>query len=133
MRSGKQPSGAPLFYTFNSAEQIVEVTYHQQPTIEQWERTMEEILSKLGSSRIWSFLLDREALHIGADEAYIRRMVRFIDDHFPVEGSRRWAIAVTDASSHAMGLLAEKLTRHEGCIRVFYDRAQAIAWLSSAR
>lgn len=124
---------APLFYTFNAADRIAEVTYHQQPTIEQWEHTMSEVLTKLGPAQPWDVLLDRGALHIAADTDYIRRMTAFMDRHKPAEHSRRWAIIVADPASYSMGLLAEQLTLTPGSIRVFYLRNEGLTWLRAGR
>jgi len=121
---------APLVYKINQAERHVHVKYGAQPTFDQWEFTMQEILHDPQYEAGFGFLLDRSHIWSPASTNHIHRLVDFIENHGAESGGARWALLVVDFGSLGMARMAELLSLSAE-IRAFLNFDEAKAWLAA--
>ena len=120
----------PLVYKINPVERHVHVKYQAQPTFDQWESTMQEILHDPQYHAGFGFLLDRSHIWSPASTGYIHRLVDFAENHVAQSGGARWALLVVDFGSLGMARMAELLSLSAE-IRAFLKFEEAKAWLAA--
>lgn len=122
----------PLAYAIDAKRRVAVLTYRAQPTISQWSRTIERLLSDANCVPGVGVLLDRRMIFRPAETEYIKSMVRLLDDRHAAGKVGRCAIVTADPGSYGMGRMAEQLTNFEGSIRTFKDFPEAEGWVSEA-
>ena len=119
-----------LTYEIDENLRQVRVTYLEQPSFEEWARTMKAILADDRYAPGFGFLMDRRSIEKPASTAYMQRLVQFVDLHRPQSGAARWALVVGDVASYGMARMAEGLDASE-TIRAFREIESARSWLAS--
>jgi len=118
-------------YRIDEGAGIVRVTYHAQPSVDEWSETMERIFADPLFQHGFGVLLDRRSIVEVAETAYVTNAVQFIDRH--LVNSTRWAILVSNPAAFGMGRMSEFLCKDENAIRSFWDEQEAVDWLRLAR
>jgi len=121
---------SPLSYEIDENRREVRVTYLNQPSFEEWARTMEAILSDHRYCAGFGFLMDRRNITNPASIAYMQRLVQFVGAHQSQSGAARWALVVSGVASFGMARMAEGLDESES-IRAFREIESARSWLAS--
>ena len=117
----------PTYEIRNDARRVV-VTYHGQPTIEQWRDTIKTAFDDPVCEPSFDVVLDRSATGPPTTE-FIQAAVAFVDYLSGQRGPVRWAMVSGDIGSYGMGRMAEQIAECRGSVRVFKSRDAAFAWL----
>jgi hypothetical protein len=125
--SNSAPMNPPLSVVFDLECRRAQVVYEAQPSFEQWQATIEEILQDKRFRSGFGILLDRSRIPNPASSAYIHRLVDFADRHAR-DNVIHWAIVTCDITSFGMGRMAEQLAE-AAKIRTFKNRRAAELWL----
>lgn len=118
----------PLTYDIRQDTRRVVVTYHGQPTIEQWRATIKAAFGDPVCQPSFDVVLDRSATGPPTTQ-FIEAAVGFVDYLSSQRGPVRWAMVSGDIGSYGMGRMAEQIAECRGSIRVFKSIAAAFAWL----
>lgn len=122
----------PLEYTVDVPNRRALVTYHRQPTSDEWKEHVEELFRDPSFQRDFAVLFDRTALTGAPDVEYVRKLVEYVDEMTRKHGPRRWVCVVNDIGSFGLGRMAEQTSAYPGTIRVFKTMPEAQAWLHAS-
>jgi hypothetical protein len=122
----------PITVEMDVANRRVVLTYHRQPTIEEWKTVMAGVLARPELVPGFAIVLDRSAVCFPATTKYVREKIKFIDVAQQNSGPYRWAFVVGDLGSFGMGRMAEQITEFENTMHTFKSMRAADASLAGA-
>ncbi len=117
-------------YAIDEATGLVTFLYRDDPTFEEWTRTMETVFADPRYRPGFHFLGDRRAVDTPPERAYIRRIIEWMDRRAEKVRGARWATLVSTPASYGMGRVGQVMGEGGAVeLGVFLDEAEAMRWL----
>ena len=121
----------PMRYTIEPEQQLVRVVWEGNVPIQEWARTMDQVIADPRFGRGFRFLSDRRAVTRAPTAAEIQVSVDYFSGHQQELGHTHWAILTAPgAADYGMMRMGEMLGSEFVTLEYFDDVEAAERWLT---